>query len=117
MAKNVRTVTIRNTSKKETFVDSWDGVEYRIKPGQTLQVPIHIAKHWMGDWELSGRERVLDLIRARIAKEAICLLWSLWKRKRKIRRKLVVMAEAQESRARSNHTGEGAVLAPSPLFV
>lgn len=64
MKRKIRTVTIRNTSRK-VFRDRFDGIEYTIKPGDTLQVPEYIAKHWMGDWDLSGRFREEDVARAR----------------------------------------------------
>lgn len=48
------------------FRDRFAGKEYVVQPGKVLAVPKGAAKLWLGDWELSGRERLLDVERARL---------------------------------------------------
>jgi len=58
-------VIVKNVGST-VFRDRFNGKEYVVQPGKIQAVPKAAAKLWLGDWELSGRERQLDVERARL---------------------------------------------------
>jgi len=55
----LKVARVRNVTG-EKFVDYWDSIPYVIEVGEEVNLPEHVAKHFIGDWNLKDealRER------------------------------------------------------------